>query len=90
MAFELPIYVMAGDQPVSFEATPEGGADLKGWDFKKGKMTREAGDWDAIEGLQTGLPVKGNSDFSEGDVRRVTKQEFDAAVAALERGETAT
>lgn len=90
MAFELPIYVMAGNQPISFEATRAGGAVLKGWDFQKRKMTIGAGDWDAIEGLQAGLPVKGNSAFAEGDVRRITKAEFDRAVAALKKGDTPT
>ena len=90
MALNLPIYMIVGAQPVSFEPTPEGGADLKGWDFKKRKMTREAAGWDDIEALQPGLPVKGNSSFSEGDARKVTKEEFDEAVARLARGESPT
>ncbi len=90
MALDLPIYRIVGAQPVSFEPTPDGGAVLKGWDFKKRKMTREAASWDDIEALQPGLPVQGNSSFSEGDARKVTKEEFDAAVARLARGESPT
>ncbi len=90
MALNLPIYLIVGAQPVSLEPTPEGGADLKGWDFKERKMTREAASWDDIEALQPGLPVKGNSNFSEGDARKVTKEEFAEAVARLTRGESPT
>ena len=90
MALNLPIYRIVGAQPVSFEPTPDGGADLKGWDFKKRKMTREAASWDDIEALQPGLPVRESFQFSEGDVRKVTKEEFDKAVARLARGESPT
>ncbi len=62
----------------------------KGWDFEKRKMTRQAASWDDIEALQPGLPVKGNSNFSEGDVRKVSKEEFDEALARLERGDSPT
>ncbi len=90
MALDLPIYRIVGAQPVSFEPTPDGGAVLKGWDFKKGKMTREAASWDDIEALQPGLPVRESFQFSEGDVRKVTKEEFDEALARLVRGESPT
>ncbi len=80
----LPIYVIAGDKPVSMEETPDGGADLLGWDFARGEMTRDAAEWDEIVGhLQPGLPVRGNTDFAEGDWREVTKAEFDRHVAEL-------
>ncbi len=39
MALKLPIYVISGEQPISYERTEEGGAELLGWDFKKKKMT---------------------------------------------------
>ena len=90
MALDLPIYRIVGAQPVSFEPTPDGGARLLGWDFKKRKMTREAASWDDIEALQPGLPVRESFQFSEGDVRKVTKEEFDEAVAGLVRGESPT
>ncbi len=90
MALNLPIYMIVGAQPVSLEATPDGGMALRGWDFKKRKITREAASWDDIEALQPGLPVRGNSNFSEGDARKVSKEEFDEAVARLERGESPT
>ncbi len=83
-----PIYVIAGEQPISLTETPDGRLDLRGWDFKKKKMTRAAGDYDALQGVEPG-PVSGNS-FSEGDTRRVTKREFDAAVKALSRGDSPT
>ncbi len=38
MAPYLPIYRIVGAQPVSFELTPDGGAVLKGWDFKKRRI----------------------------------------------------
>ncbi len=80
----LPIYVIAGDKPVSMEETPDGGADLLGWDFARGEMTRDAAEWDDIVGhLQPGLPVRGNTDFAEGDWIEVTKAEFDRHVAEL-------
>ena len=78
-----PVYVIAGEQPISVTETPDGGLRLLGWDFKLKKMTRAAGDYDAMQGVEPG-PVQGNS-FSEGDTRRVTKKEFDAAVKALSR-----
>ena len=90
MALDLPIYMIVGAQPVSLEATPDGGASLKGWDFKKRRMTREAASWDDIEALQPGLPVRESFQFSEGDVRKVTKEEFDEALARLERGDSPT
>ncbi len=80
---EYPVYVIAGEQPLSMTVAPDGGLDLFGWDFKLKKMTRAAGDYDAMQGVEPG-PVQGNS-FSEGDTRRVTKREFDAAVKALSR-----
>ncbi len=85
-----PIYVIAGEQPISLTETPDGRLDLRGWDFKKKKMTREAASWDDIEALQPGLPVRESFQFSEGDVRKVTKEEFDEAVARLARGESPT
>ncbi len=84
-----PVYVIAGEQPISVTETPDGGLRLLGWDFKLKKMTRAAGDYDAVLGLVPG-PVLGNAQFSEGDVRRVTKREFDAAVKALSRGDSPT
>ncbi len=84
MALKLPIYVIAGDKPVSMEETPDGGAALRGWDFDLGEMTRDAAAWDDIVGhLQPGLPVRGNTDFAEGDCVKVTKAEFDRHVAEL-------
>ncbi len=90
MALDLPIYRIVGAQPVSFEPTPNGGAVLKGWDFKKRKMTREAASWDDIEALQPGLPVRDSFEFSEGNVLKVSKEVFDEAVARLVRGESPT
>ncbi len=81
---EYPVYVIAGEQPLSMTVAPDGGLDLFGWDFKLKKMTRAAGDYDAMQGVVPG-PVSGNTRFSEGDTRRVTKREFDAAVKALSR-----
>lgn len=72
MALKLPIYVIAGDQPVSLEATEDGGMDLKGWDFELKRMTRAAADWDDIIGFS------GNADW-----RQVTKKEFDAQIRKL-------
>lgn len=80
---EYPVYVIAGEQPLSMTVAPDGGLDLFGWDFNLKKMTRAAFDYDATQGVEPG-PVSGNS-FSEGDTRRVTKKEFDAAVKALSR-----
>ncbi len=85
---EYPVYVIAGEQPLSMTVAPDGGLDLFGWDFKKKKMTRAAGDYDALQGVEPG-PVSGNS-FSEGDTRRVTKREFVAAVKSLSRGDSPT
>ena len=90
MALGLPIYLIVGAQPVSLEETPDGGMRLMGWDFVQRKMTRDAASWDDVVAIQPGLPVKGNSNFSEGDVVEVTKAQFDAAVARLERGESPT
>ncbi len=84
-----PVYVIAGEKPVSLTETPDGGLDLLGWDFKLKKMTRAAGDYDAMQGVGPG-PVLDNFEFSEGDVRRVTKREFNAAVKALSRGDSPT
>ncbi len=39
MAFKLPVYLIIGDQPVSWESTEDGGSILLGWDFKKKEMT---------------------------------------------------
>lgn len=79
-----PVYVIAGEQPLSLTKTPAGQIELLGWDFKKKKMTRAAGDYDAMQGVVPG-PVLDNFQFAEGDTRRVTKREFDAAVKALSR-----
>ncbi len=84
MALKLPIYLIVGDQPVSLVETPDGGMDLTGWDFELKEMTRDAASWDDIVGLQEGLPVRGNCDFSEGgDTLSVTAEEFERRVAEL-------
>jgi hypothetical protein len=83
MAFKLPMYFIVGDQPVSFEATDDGGALLLGWDFKKKEMTQDAASWDDVVGTQPGLPVETSAQFSEGDSRQVTKRQFNAAVRRL-------
>lgn len=83
MAFKLPVYLIIGDQPVSWESTEDGGSILLGWDFKKKEMTQEAASWDDVVGLQPGVPVEGSAHFSEGDTVQVTKREFNAAVRRL-------
>ena len=53
-----------------------------GW--RPGPRDRSAAEWDDIVGhLQPGLPVRGNTDFAEGDWIKVTKAEFDRHVAEL-------
>ncbi len=84
MALKLPLYLIVGDKPVSLVETPDGGGRLLGWDFEKKEMTRDAASWDDIVGLQKGLPVRGNCDFSEGgDTLPVTAEEFERRVAEL-------
>ncbi len=73
MGLKLPIYAIAGEKPVSMTRTADGGAELLGWDFARGEMTRDAAE----------LPVRGNTDFAEGDWIEVTKAEFDRHVAEL-------
>ena len=85
MAFDLPIYMIVGNQPISFERTADGGAVLKGWDFERRAMRIGAASLDDIEALQPGLPVRDSFALAEGDTQRVTKAEFDAAVARLRR-----
>jgi hypothetical protein len=84
MAFKLPMYLIVGDQPVSWEYTEDGGSILLGWDFKKKEMTQAAASWDDVVGLQPGIPVEGSTHFSEGgDTVRVTKRKFNAAARKL-------
>ena len=86
MPLDLPIYLIVGAQPVSFVRTEDGGADLRGWDFKKKQMTREAASWDDVVDLQPGLPVRDSFEFSEGETVEVTKRVFDRAVRKLMAG----
>ncbi len=83
MALELPVYLIVGQQPVSWERTEDGGSLLLGWDFKKKKMTQAAASWDDVVSIQPGLSVQVSASFSEGDTRQVTKREFNAAVRRL-------
>ena len=85
MALKLPIYLLVGEKPVSAEATPDGGLALRGWDFVRGELTRNAVTWDEIVGhLQEGLPVRGNCDFADGgDTFPITAEEFERRVAEL-------
>ncbi len=77
MGLKLPIYAIAGEKPVSMTRTADGGAELLGWDFARGEMTRDAAEWDDIVGH------RGNTDFAEGDWIQVSKAEFDRHVAEL-------
>lgn len=88
MGFELPIYVIDGNQPVSWEATDDGGSILKGWDFDKKKMTVGAASIDSITGVLNDESVRDNASFSESDVRVVTRGQFNAAVRRLQRRKT--
>jgi hypothetical protein len=70
MSLKLPLYLIAGEKPMSLFTTPDGGMDMRGWDFKLGKMTRQAFEWDP----------------THPDTREVTKKEFDAALRQLQEG----
>ena len=83
MALELPIFLIVGRQPVSWERTDDGGSMLLGWDFDKGEMTQDAASWDDVLGLTPGVPVADQGRFSEGDTEQVTRSAFDAAVRKL-------
>ena len=83
MGLTIPNYWLVGDKPVSLTRNAEGGAELLGWDFDLGEMTHGGASWDDIEGLTPGVDVEDQVEFAEGDVRVVTKAEFDRHVAEL-------
>lgn len=83
MALDLPLYLIVGRKPVSWERTADGGSILLGWDFDAKEMTIEAASWDDVVDLTPGVPVTDQLEFTEGDTVRVTKAQFDAAVKKL-------
>lgn len=85
MALKLPLYLIVGEQPVSLVETPDGGGRLLGWDFEKKEMTRDAASWDDVVDTQPGVPVQGNTDFSEGETRTVTLAQFNRQIRKLRK-----
>ena len=84
MPVELPIYLIVGRQPVSWEHTEDGGSILLGWDFELKEMTMQAASWDDVIGLTPNVPVAFQGNFAEGDTEQVTKKQFDAALRKLQ------
>lgn len=88
MGLKLPLYLVAGEKLISVLPSEEGGLSIRGWDFRKREMTRDAVEWDEIVGhLQEGRKVQGSSDFAEGeDTFEITREEFDQRLAELQGG----
>ena len=84
MPLDLPMYIIFGEQPISYERLKDGGGIILGWDFVKKEMNLESADWDDIVGIQSGS-VQRNKSFSEGDHRRVTKKEFDKQLRKVKK-----
>lgn len=87
MPLELPMYLIAGEKPISVEETPDGGLRLLGWDFERGEMARNV-DWNEVAShLQPGVQVRRNAPIADGgDTFRVSKEEFDRRVEELRGG----
>lgn len=84
MALELPIYLLAGEKPISVTQVPGGGIRILGWDFEAGELNRNV-EWDDVVGhLQSGVKVKGSAHFAEGgDTYPISREEFEQRVAEL-------
>jgi hypothetical protein len=80
MALELPIYVILGERPVMMEETPDGGAQVLGWDFDKRELVPALGSLAEVVGM---VPHCDDPFEALGDREEVTREQFYAKIEEL-------
>jgi len=91
MPFEMPMFRIVGERPMTRFETDDGGGDFMVWDFKLGDF-RRGNEFDTDAFFEFESPG-GGDDVGPGrigprgglDVRDVTEAEFDAHVAKLRK-----